>query len=126
MAVLDTTFLIDLERGSVPAQRRLRILESDSAPLRIPAAVWIEYLAGLTVPQKAVARGWLEAGASFQPVTREIAEEAVRLHGSLARAGSRLSWHDLQVAATASHLREPLVTNDANFRSLSELEILDH
>lgn len=126
MVVLDTTFLIALEQESPPARQRLRALEAEGAPLRVPAATWIEYLFALEPPRRAAAVARLEAGSSFQPVTREIADEAVRLQASLSRAGRRVAWHDLQVAATARYLREPLVTNDAAFRGIPDLELLDH
>jgi predicted nucleic acid-binding protein len=59
-------------------------------------------------------------------LTREIADEAARLQADMKRSGTPLGWHDLQIAAAAMYLREPLVSNDKVFAKVPGLQLLDH
>lgn len=126
MVVLDSPFLIDLQQAMPAALRRLEALERAAAPIRVPAAAWIEYLSGLMPDVRVEAIRRLEAAASFEPFTREFADEAVRIQAELAAQGGVMGWHDLQIAATASYLREPLVSNDRSFRKVAGLALLNH
>ena len=126
MAVLDTSFLIDLERERPSALKRLKALEADGVPLRVPPATWIEYLARLDPPRRAAVQKEMESSTFFEPLGREMADQAVRLQAELSQRGKPMGWHDLQIAAAALFLREPLVSNDGVFHQVPGLEVLDH
>jgi hypothetical protein len=123
MTVLDTSFLIQVERGVTSAMAVLDDLEGRSEPLRIPAAAWVEYLSTFGPSQRGQAVGHLESSASFEPFTRDAADEAARLQHELMREGLGLGWHDLQIAATALHFGETLVTADKTFGGLPGLDV---
>lgn len=123
MVVLDTTVLIDLERGSAKAAALIARL---GPPLRVPAVVWAEFLRNLPGLQRQRAAARLEAAVVFEPFDRELADEAARLWYDLAEEGRVLSQADLQVAATALRRGEPLVSNDVSFRQVPGLDLKSH
>ncbi len=123
MTVVDTTLLIDLERAWPPAQRMIADLESLGGPVLVPAAVWLEYFAGVSVGAEASLARLLERAATFVPLDRGIVDEAVRLRHECNARGRRLSWTDLQVAGTARHLREELVSCDERFQGIPGLTV---
>lgn len=126
MVILDSTFLIDVERRQKRALARLTELVEAGTPLRVPPASWIEYLARIDPSKRQAATRQLESSVVFEALSREIADEAVRIQAELASRGSPLGWHDLQIAAAAAFLREPLISNDVGFRVVPGLEILSH
>lgn len=95
-------------------------------PFRVPAVVWTEYLMALPPLRRQRAAASLESAAVFEPFEREIAEEAAKLAYDLARDGVTLSMSDLQVAATALHFGEPLISNDGSFRRVPGLDVKPH
>ncbi len=123
MAVLDTSFLIDLERDSHDAWGLLETLTQSREHLRVPAAVWVEYLCAMRPEPRERAIAELEAAVTFEPFTREFADEAIIIQQELALRGALLGWHDLQVAATARWHREGVVTRDAGFRNVAGLRV---
>jgi predicted nucleic acid-binding protein len=123
VVVLDTTLLVDLQRGSAKALAALRQL---NPPLHVPAVVWTEFLVGLPPLERQRAAAKLEASVVFEAYGREIAEGAARLGYEMAQEGNVLGIADLQVAATALHLGEPLVSNDASFRRVPGLDVKPH
>lgn len=123
MAVLDTSFLLDLERGLPDAQRALGDLESFAPLMRVPAPVWLEYLSGFEPIKAARAAQWLDRTVVFEPMGREIAAHAVRLQRELFAAGRPLAYHDLWIAATAVHHDEELVTRDRGFDDIPGLVV---
>lgn len=125
MAVLDTSFLIALERGDRGAWLRLEGLQASPGLLRVPAAVWIEYLAPKTPAKRARAVEELDDAVVFEPLTREVADAAARLQHELRSAGTLLSWHDLQVAATALHYNEAVVTSGRGFVKVPGLHVVE-
>lgn len=126
MAVLDSSFLIDVERQQKRALALLSELVEAGAPLRVPPASWIEYLSRIDPSKRPAAIRQLESSVVFEPLGREMADEAVRIQADLAARGAPLGWHDLQIAAVAAFLREPLISNDRGFRVVAGLEILSH
>lgn len=126
MAVLDTTFLIAVERGDPRAVEGYAGLVEGPDALRVPAAVWTEYLSGFDPGRRPEARRVLEAAVTFEPFARVLADEAARLQHELLRAGAAVGWHDLQVAATALHYDEPLVTSDDRFERVPGLAVWTH
>ena len=121
MTVLDTSFLVDLERRVPGAVRTWQALMAGGARLRVPAAAWVEFLHILPPAARTKAEEELERHASFEPFSRELANLAVRLQHDLASQGRRAGWHDLQIACTAIHLGEDLVSSDAGFDAFAGL-----
>ena len=126
MAVADSTFLIDLEEERPKALATLERLTEEAQAMRIPAAVWVEYLSTMPPAERAAAARTLERSASFVPFDRDLADVAARLQHDMAARGRELSWHDLHVAATALHLGEPVVSNDRAFRRVPGLDVITH
>jgi predicted nucleic acid-binding protein len=124
VVVADTSFLVAYERASDRRASELDALIAGAGPLRVPAAAWTEFLAFLPPAKRSRAVAELESSASFEAFTRELADEAARLQHELLREGRPLSWNDLQIAATALHFGEPLLTADRAFARVPGLEIV--
>lgn len=124
MPVLDTSYLIALERDDLGAWLVLERLQETGAPLRIPAAAWVEYLFAMQAEKRARAIQELEAALVFEPFTRELADAASRLQHALRARGAALGWHDLQVAVTALHYNDSLVTTDKAFAAVPDLHVV--
>lgn len=115
MTVLDTTVLVARSRNVPGAIAALQRNEEKGVPMRVPAAVWVEFLSVYGPAPRSAAVGALESMVRFEAFDRVLADEAIRLQHELLRSGRRLAWHDLQVAATALHYNEPLVSNDRGY-----------
>lgn len=126
MPVLGTSYLIALERSELGAWLVLEKLQESGAPLRIPAAAWVEYLFAMSPEKRSRAIEELDAALVFEPFTRELADAASRLQGALRARGVGLSWHDLQIAVTALHYNDPLVTADKAFAAVPDLHVVAH
>lgn len=124
MPVLDASYLVALEKGNRNVIALAQDLTLQRRALWIPAVVWMEVLAGAPQERRASAGGRLAEIGSCVPLTREIAELGAVLQGGLARAGKRMGWNDIQVAATALSLREPVVTLDRDFSGIAGLEVV--
>lgn len=123
MTVLDTSFLIEVERGTTAAVKLVEELDAQTDILRIPAAAWVEYLATFAPTPRSHAVRRLESSSTLEAFTRDLADEAARLQYELMREGRPLRWHDLQIAATAIRLRETLVTTDIAFHEVPGLDV---
>ncbi len=124
MAVLDTCFLIDLERENREAWQLLEVVSARREQLRIPSAVWVEYLASMPPEPRDRAVNELLNAATFEPFSRDLADEATLIQHNLFARGEPLGWHDLQVAATARWHHEPVVTRDTQFARVESLRVL--
>ena len=117
MAVLDSSLLIDLERGQAAASRALRRLVDRSEPLLVPAQVAIEYLCGLEDAVQGLHR--LNGSFVVVGVGQEQILEAARLGRRAREAGARPGWADLQVAGLATIEDTFVITADPDgFRRL--------
>jgi predicted nucleic acid-binding protein len=126
MVVLDSTFVSDFVNRRRGALARYDQLDADGETIRVPAAVWVEVLHAFAPAKRAQVARLLEGRALFVDFTRELADEAARLQHELRREGTPLGWHDLQIATTALHFREALVSNDEAFDAVPGLARLDH
>lgn len=124
MAVLDTSYLIAIEKREPSAQTIQKEFERTNVYLRVPAPVWIEYLHPMAAAPRQKAAIELDAMTQFEPITREIAEEAADIQHALKQRGKKLGLTDLQIAATAKLFREPVVTRDKRFRLVRDLEVV--
>lgn len=126
MVVLDATFLLAIERQDPSALALLERLTEDAEPLRIPATVWVDYLSAFDPRRRNEAVRTLVRAASFEPVGRDVADEAARLHYDLRAAMEGDSWVDLLVAATCLRFQERLVSSDAGYDRVPGLVRLGH
>lgn len=126
MTVLDTTFLVDLERRKPSALALMKHLETSRVPVRVPTAAWLEFLASFPPLQRHRIAIHMMRSVICEPFTKELAEASASIWFELARKGKTMPWHDLQVAATALRYDEPLVTNDDVFDRVPGLAVVDH
>lgn len=105
---------------------RADALIEEGAILRVPAASWVEVLHAYAPKARERVAAVMERSTIFAEFTRELADHAARLQHDLRREGAPLGWHDLQIATTALHYGEPLVSNDAAFDDVPGLVRLDH
>ena len=124
--VLETTFLIDLEREhrqGKPAGAIDFLERMDGARLYLPATVAGELAAGTSLSN----RGRWEAFLSpffLLPVTPDVAWEYGRAARHLRGVGQLIGTGDLWIAATALANRMPVVTrNVEHFRRVPHLDV---
>lgn len=110
MAILDTSFLIDLERNQRAAKEALEWLLAQEEPLLVPAQVAIEYLSGIEDPVQGLHK--LNGSFVVVGVGQEQILEASRLGRGALERGHRPGWGDLQVAALARLEGSRVVTAD--------------
>lgn len=117
MPVLDTSFLIDLERKREAARAAFERLLADGAPLLVPAQVAAEYLAGLEDGLAGLHH--LEASFAVVPFGRMQLLEAARLARAASDRQAFPGWADAQVAALAALEQTYVVSADrAHFEAL--------
>lgn len=137
--VIDTSALVAAERYA--ARTRLTAPEAwidwigpDAAePAVLPAIVYAELLVGVALadtPARAAARRAkieaLTVRAEVIAFDAEIAVEWARLFAGLSRRGELIPANDLAVAATARHLRFPLLVgpaDESHFRRIPDLDV---
>jgi predicted nucleic acid-binding protein len=127
--LLDTTFLIDLQRGlrHHRADGAVGFLEAQpSAAVCISLVSWFEFAEGYDRQDEDACRGFLSQFPLIAPDVT-IAWRASRLSRALREQGRRLADHDLWIAATALERKEPLVTrNVRHFRTVPGLDVIGY
>lgn len=113
-----------LDQGKPRADVLLGRLLDEEAPLRVPAAAWVEFLSGVNEAHRTASEAVLQAATLFHPFGVVEARAAVSIQSALRVAGRPLAWSDLQIAATAITLGEPLVSNDQAFRRVPGLDVV--
>jgi predicted nucleic acid-binding protein len=127
--LLDTTFLIDLQRGlrRPEPNAAVRFFQArPAAKVCISLVTWLEFAEGYGTEQEDACRQFL---AQFPLIVPDvpIAWRASRLSRALRADGRRIADHDLWIAATALELRRPLVTrNSRHFRAVPGLELVTY
>lgn len=121
MPVLDTTFLIDLQRGDERARGILEAMADAGEDLIVPAQVAVEFLSGVRDAPAALRR--LEASFVLAPADRDHALVAADLARAARARGAFPGWSDVNVAAHA-RLESTFVLT-ANARHYADLEC-DH
>lgn len=124
MPVVDTDFLIAVDHEHRAAMRMADDMRRSPQVVFIPAAVWMEYLVGRSLKDRAATVTGLGQAAVLHGFGRAEADEGIRIYDALEAMGQPLAWHDLQVAATARSLGEPLVSNDQAFRRVPGLQVM--
>jgi len=127
--LLDTTFLIDLQRDLAGTGRgdATRFLESHAeATPSISLITWMEFAEGYSTRREDACRLFLSRFSLLMPGPA-IAWRASRISRRLRRTGSAIGDHDLWIAATAMANGLPLVTrNTRHFKRIADLKILPY
>ncbi len=127
--LLDTTFLIDLQRGLLHGRPAgaLRFLEERPAePVSISLVSWLEFAEGYGDDREHACRQFLSRFPLVSPDVA-IAWRASRISRSLRASGRPMADHDLWIAATALELRRPLVTkNVRHFHAVPGLQVVTY
>lgn len=106
--IVDTCFLIDLQRRRPAAQKQLRRLAG--ATLLVPPIVVVEYLAGLDDQEAQLDA--LRAAVRFIDFTAEDAAIAARLARRGRIDGTFPGWNDVCIAASAVRHQMPILTRN--------------
>ncbi len=125
--LLDTTFLIDLQRelagGRVRGASRLLNGHAQATPW-ISLVTWMEFAEGYPAEKEDACRLFLSRFPLILP-DPAIAWRASRLSRTLRASGSVIGDHDLWIAATALDRGLSLVTrNPRHFARIPELYLL--
>jgi predicted nucleic acid-binding protein len=127
--LLDTTFLIDLQRGlrhGRPAGAVRFLEERPAEPVSISLVSWLEFAEGYDTDREDACRQFLSRFPLVLPDV-PIAWRASRLSRSLRALGRPMADHDLWMAATALERRRPLVTkNVRHFHDVPGLEVITY
>jgi tRNA(fMet)-specific endonuclease VapC len=129
LVLLDTTFLIDAERGA----RDLDAVLDDDDDVAVAAITVAELLVGVELAfqsQRERRRIFVEDVVTSLPVIPYdlgIAQEHAFLLTAVKRAGRPRGAHDLLIAATARATQRAVVTADAKaFDDLPGVEVRSH
>lgn len=127
MIALDTSFLLDYLDGADAAREFLDGRES--VPLFAPSLSLFETYRGgaRAVGPEGVARiaeslDWVEP----LPLTAPAAREAATIEAELLDAGQPVNMGDLLIAGVCRHHGARLVTRDAEFDRIAELETIEY
>lgn len=124
--ILETTFLVDLEREhrhGTPRGAVDFLVTAEGARLYLPAIVAGELAAGVSMANRSKWESFL-APFFLLPVTPEVAWEFGRVARHLRGVGQLIGTNDLWIAATALANRMPVVTrNVEHFRRVPHLEV---
>ncbi len=126
--ILETSFLIDLEREHHRRPgRAVAFLEThDDARLYLPFIVSGELAAGTSLSNRARWEAFL-APFFVLPATAEVSWEYGRAYRYLQENGRLIGSNDLWIAATALAYRMPLVTRNAeHYRRVPGLEVQEY
>jgi len=127
--LLDTTFLIDLQRefrGKRPGGAIAFLQSHPASSVCISLITWLEFAEGYGSEHEDACRQFLTPFPLVLPDV-PIAWRASRLSRFLRAKTRRIGDHDLWIAATALELRVPLVTrNSSHFRQVPELHLMSY
>jgi predicted nucleic acid-binding protein len=127
--ILETTFLIDLERElsrGEDGRAQVFLAEHPSASLHITFTVAGELAAGLPLD---VRGRWEEFLAPFRvlPCTQDVCWEYGQAYRYLKANGLLISANDLWIGATALAFDQPLVTrNERHFQRIPRLRVMGY
>jgi predicted nucleic acid-binding protein len=117
MAVIDTSFLIDLDRSHPAAHDAYKLLAGRDEVLLLPAHAAMEYLAGYEEP--ALNLEDLERSFRLVPFGRNHILQSANLARKALSTGDFPGWDDTAIAATAvMEASYILSANPAHFAAL--------
>jgi len=124
--ILDTTFLIDLQRDLVRGETgpATRFLERNrSVTFKVSVVTVGEFLEGYDPERMAEGRKLFD-GLETLAADQAVAMQYAAFSRSLRSQGVRTGDNDIWIAATAMNAGEPLVTRDAeHFRRMPGLDV---
>ena len=127
--ILDSSFLIDVQRGSRRAIDLAMSIESEDQPTRVPFVVIYELFMGVgkgteTEKNRRLVQRVLDRFSSV-PATEPIVKRAGYLDGVVQRKfGGKIGTADAIVAATALEYDEPVVTDNVrDFQRVPSAEL---
>ncbi|MEK7409221.1 MAG: type II toxin-antitoxin system VapC family toxin [Acidobacteriota bacterium] len=127
--LLDTTFLIDLQRELAGGRARGAVRFLDSQPGATPwisLFTWMEFAEGYPAEKEDACRLFLSRFSLILP-DPAIAWRASRIARKLRESGSIIGDHDLWIAATAIERGMPLVTrNPKHFQRIPEVAVFGY
>lgn len=117
MAVLDSSFLIDLSHQHEKAVKALRTMTDQGHRLIVPALAALEYLTGLDDPVEGMRD--IERGFQLVPYDKTHILRGSKLARDAYSKGRFPGWSDTCIATTALLEQEPVITADPDhFRAL--------
>ena len=129
MTLVDTTFLIDLQRGSNNAFRKAAehwLEEHIHDGLAIPAIVFGEFAEGFDDPAHPLLARY-RLGYQIIPVDVAVAHTYGQISSRLRLGGGSIGSNDTWIAATAVSNELPLLTRNVNhFKRIEELTLLNY
>ena len=130
MAVLDTSFLIDIFHNSPQALQVLEGLERTDPNLFVAAPSLMELWSGLLrskkLAAKKVALEQFAASLPVLPLTAESARQAAVMEVELSKKGITVQTEDVMIAAIAVVAGETVVTRDAHYTRIPGLRVLKY
>jgi predicted nucleic acid-binding protein len=127
--ILDSSFLIDLERSHEPAVTKAREIEADELPRRVPLIVIYEMFISVGKGTRTEEnRKRVERVLGSLPIVsanEAIVRRAGRFEGEVQRTGlTGVGPADAIIAATAIEYDEPVLTDDAtDFERIPSAEL---
>lgn len=133
MKLLDTSVLVDIDRGGVG--RKVRKLDEQGRHVlsmvtvtELRLGVDIQYEQGTDQHHEATEEiDRLLARFEIQPITRPIATAAADIIATLRQRGDPINdLHDVYVAATAAVMQLPVLTGNVDhFERIEDVEVVD-
>ncbi len=127
MILVDTTLLIDLQRGARNPRRREAeawLTQNTNEELAIPTIVLGEFSEGFEDPDHPLLMTY-RTGYKIVPVDTAVAARYGALSRRLREAGESIGANDTWIAATALAEECPLLTrNVGHFGRVEELEVI--
>jgi len=121
--LLDADAVIDLLNGFPPAVRLIAQFHEDGDELAISEITVAEVYSGLRTADEAVAVQFFD-GCTYLAPSLAAARRAGQFRNAMLRRGIALSITDALIAATAWEHAHVLVTGDAVFQYLPDIEIV--
>jgi predicted nucleic acid-binding protein len=116
--LLDTTFLIDLMNGDDGAVRKARELERDLVQQRLSSMTLFELYYGVArannSPDERERVATVLESKPIHPADTAVMPKAGRLPGRLANDGTPVDDGDVNIAATAAIVDEPVLTRNVD------------
>lgn len=129
LLLLDTTFLVDAERGGVALDDAI----DDDDDVAIAAVTFAELIVGIRLAsrkQRAARQAYVDAVIESLPIIaydRLVAVEHVELLSAVRSEGRPRGAHDLMIAATARATNRTIVTADHGaFANLPGVSTIGH
>jgi predicted nucleic acid-binding protein len=125
MKCVDSTFCIDLSKGSPGALAKAEELSKTGERLAIPAPALTEFLVGAFHQGGRRLAQALEYISELEvlDVTEPISFDAARLGGECSRRGEAVGTLDLLIASTAKHHHAPLLSRDSDLARIPGLTL---